>query len=1411
MNDARDRLARLSPEKRALLVRRLKERQRERPNLAPAWPTLTPDPENRHEPFPLTPLQQAYWIGRGPAFGMGQVATHSYMELEGQGLDLVRLESAWNALIDRHHMLRARFLPDGRQETLASVEAYVIDVDDLTADSDDHARTRLAEIRSRMSHAVLDPGRWPLFELRAALLRGGRVRLFLGVDALIVDAWSVGLIFDEWATLYENDAAELPALAITFRDYVLGLERVESGEAFQRAEAYWQARVSDLPPPPALPMARSPADLETTTFVRRTATLSPARWAKLQEKAGRAGMTVTAITLAAYADVLSIWSERPRFTLSVPQFNRHPLHDHVDRIVGEFASFSLLDVDNRGEAGFAERARRHQDQLWQDLDHAVFGGVPVLRELAKLTPGGAAPIMPIVFTSAPQGADGGGVGEALPETLWKVVYVNNQSSQVWLDNHLSERDGALVCDWDTVDDLFPDGMPEAMLGAFIRHLERLADDAAWWDRSWVEAASELLPPAHLAVHDVAGGAEMPIPDERIQDTFYRRVEESPEALAVATSGERFTYRELAQEIDHCAGELQAAGVGAGCRVGIVMDKGWEQVVAAYACLEIGAAYVPFDAGDPPARRARLLDRAGAAAILIQPWLEAIDGWPEGTPRLGVRRAATDAGAGEATGPRREAPSTGSYDVAFVLFTSGSTGEPKAVQIDHRGVVNALLATQREFELSPADRVLGLTALHHDLSVFDTFGVLGAGGTLVVPDSTGRRDPAHWVELMRRESVTVWNSVPAMMTMLLAYADEGRSEIPSTLRLGFLGGDWIPVTLPGRLRRHLPEVELVSVGGPTETTLWNIWHRIGDPDPEAPSIPYGKPIANTRYHVLAPEGAERPLDVPGELWVSGPGVTRGYLDDDQATVAKRGVHPRTGETMWSTGDLGRRLHDGSIEFVGRADFQVQLRGHRVELGEIEAHVTRFEGVEQAVVAAVEDPRGGLQLVTYVVWGSEPAPDELTRHLASRLPAHMVPTSTVTLDALPLTRNGKVDRNALPAPATGTEATGVTGAGEVEGSAQPESSVEGSVIELIEEVLGTRVAADANLLEYGANSIDMVRIGNRLEDRFGSRPPIDEIFRLQTARALAAYYDRVEAVEAQSAPTDTSDPIAARLASYRVALSPEEREAFKAKQLGVRSDLDGFERVELALPMGEDELAAALWERRTHRRFGLRPVTGDSFGGFLAGLAQRTVQGGSKRLYGSPGGLYPTQIYLHLKPGRVEGVEGGRTTTTPSSTISCSSLPGPRSAATSTFRSSIRPCTMKRRSPSSSWSNWMRSGHPTGGVRSTSRRSKRGSSRPRSRSGRLAGGSVSARSAISSSMRSVTCSNSTTATSFCTRWWPGPASAIIRSPARSPEAPKETCVTGFWNASRVCHRKKCRGCSGRVSVPTARIRSRDHRFA
>jgi yersiniabactin nonribosomal peptide synthetase len=1083
-----------------LLDRRRADLDPERP--FEGLPAIVPAPaDERYDPFPLTDQQQAYCLGRTDAFASGGVSAHLYQEYEGVGVDLDRLTAAWLRVVDRHDMLRAVVSPDElTQRVLPHVPPYRIAVNDLRGHGADPVDEGLARVRARLSHEVRPADRWPLFTIEAVLLDGDRTRVCVSVDALLADFISLRVLLDDLGLFYRDPHARPDPVPLSYRDYVLATTGLVGSGLHERSRAYWWSRLDTLPPAPELPRLRRVVDDGVPRFTRRAAMLEATAWTRLKEQASATNLTSSGILLACYAEILAAWSASSRFTVNVPSQNRLPVHPDIDSVVGEFASFTLLEVDHAGADPFAVRARRIQERLWQDLEHQYVSGVEVLRELRRRRGGVDQALMPVVLTSTTAIP----VAEhTLLDGLLRPVFSVSQTPQVWMDLVIEERAGDLCLHWDTVDGRFPDGLVDDMFVAFTDLLRLLAGEPAAWERADVLP----LPARQARTRRAVAGRSKAIPDEPAHAALVRRARAYPNDPAVFATDGTLTHGELLARAEAIARVLAEHGARPGRLVGVVVEPGIAQVIAPFAVLLTGAAYLPIDAGLPVERLHHVLDRGDVDVVVTAARLDATLSWPE---RVRVRVCADRVQ--PAAPPLPAECVAGPDDLAYVLFTSGSTGLPKGVMIEHRGLVNALTETNERFGVGPGDRCLALTAAHHDMSVFDLFGALGAGAAIVLPDPRERRDAAHWVDLMTRHRVTVWNSVPAMLEMLLDHLGEhavGHDALRE-LRLAFLGGDWIPGALASWLATAAPNARLVSVGGPTETTLWNIWYPVTDIDPQWPNVPYGRAIANTTYRVLDAQARDRPEWVTGEMYCAGPGVARGYWRDPERTAAVFGPHPVTGERLYRTGDLGRFRPDGTIEFMGRADFQVKIRGQRIELGEVEAALRAAPGVRAAVAAGVPYPdRPGYRaLAAYAV--VEPGTDaaELRAHLGRSLPAHMVPATVTILPVLPLTANGKVDRRALPRPDAGQA--------ELAETDRPTDDLLVLLCELWAQVLGLeQVGPRENFFVLGGDSILATRIVARLRETFpDSEPNLRMLFTGSTVVALA---DALEATESRSGST------------------------------------------------------------------------------------------------------------------------------------------------------------------------------------------------------------------------------------------------------------------------------------------------------
>ena len=902
-------------------------------------PTLVPDPASRHEPFPLTDVQTAYLIGRGSAYDFGGVACHAYVELAFDDLDPARLRRAWNDLVARHDMLRVVVSPEGHQQVLPQAPGDSLTVTEIgDADLDLHA----ARTRERMRDLVPDPSTWPLVRLH--LTRGETgARLHLSVDLLAVDYSGVRLLLDELAARYEDPDHPLPALEATFRDYVIARRSLREGPRYLRDRAYWAERVDELPPAPEPPLAENATDT-SGRFTRLSTTLAPRLWDALRERAAEHGLSPSAVALAAYAEVLSLWSRRPDFTLNLPVSQRLPLHPDTDRLVGDFTSLSLLAVHADDGETFVERARTRQARLAEDLEHGLYTGNEVLAELSRRQENTV--LMPVVFTGALSAET-----EAHTKTKAKTptgswadreVHGLSQTPQVWLDCQVSRVGDSLGVRWDVREGVLPSGTVPDAFGAYTELLTRLA----LHDETWAEKFPVALPEHQERVRARVNATDAPVPDALLHERPLAAALRDPGAPAVISVDGTLSHGDLWSRVWGVVGALRARGCAPGDRIAIVMDKGAEQVVAAYAALVLGAVYVPVDTTQPTARREAILRDAAVKHVLTQSWLGRTDEQDEHVRTIEVDTVPAEA-APTRVPPRPVSPD----DPAYVIYTSGSTGTPKGVMISHRSALNTITDVNGRFGITDQDRVLGLAALGFDLSVYDLFGPLAEGGAVVLPAPGRRGDPSHWAELATEHGVTLWNSVPAQMGMLVDYLTTASAAAPTSLRLAMLSGDWIPLTLPERVRAHLPEVAMFSLGGATEASIWSIHHPIGELDPTWPSVPYGRPLANQTFHVLDEHMRDRPDWVPGELHIGGAGVAMGYLGDEARTAERFVTRPDTGERLYRTGDLGRYRPGGDIEFLGREDDQVKIRGHRVELAEIESALLSHPAVHAAAVLAV----------------------------------------------------------------------------------------------------------------------------------------------------------------------------------------------------------------------------------------------------------------------------------------------------------------------------------------------------------------------------------------------------------------------------------------------------------------------------
>lgn len=1121
---------------------------------------------------PLTELQAAYLFGRRSDVAMGGVPTHGYAEIDLPNLDRAALQRALELVTARHDALRLRFFDD-RQELASSTDTVIVEHDwrDLSQVA---TAVRLTELRRQMVGSPLPADRAPLVRLavsRCYTADGAELdRLHVVFDALIVDAASSRILAGELLAAYRGETLPPAPPPGRFLGYVHGLADLEASSDFEAARRYWMDRLPSLPDGPELPLAVDVATLSGASFRRTTAQIGAEAWQRFRERAAAAGVTPTSALLAAYAQVVAHYARRASFCVNVTS-SRRPGAVEDAGVLGNFTSLLLVEVDGGAGKSVAEQLRTVHGQLWRDLGAASFSGVRVMREIART---GRPPAMPVVFTSA--------LGDAREADLPEPSYGVTRSSQVVLNHGVSERDGGLLLRWDVVAEAFRPGVAEEMLELLRQTLCELAD------RDWASTRFDRLVGETAAAFDAEHNrTEGPRPTQTMHQAIFetaRRVPESPALVGPCVPNQAMSYAELLERaggvtswLRGLPGRARAGADGQVDRVVLLMKKGWEQAVAVVGVLGARCAYVPVDPSQPVARIREIFEQIQPAAVLTQ--ARFLDhGALEGLPHQAVDHMARIADVDFDNGSLE--------DLAYVIFTSGSTGRPKGVAIDHRGAANTVLDINERYQVTAADRTLAISSLSFDLSVYDLMGFLSIGGAVVVPDAERERDAEHLARCVATYGVTLWNSVPAFLEMVVEQTAE-EPQLLASIRLAMLSGDWIPLRLVERTRLLQPQIVMMSLGGATEASVWSNDFPIGAIEADWKSVPYGRPLRNQTMHVLDPAGNPRPAWAVGELHIGGIGVALGYYGDAQRTAERFIEHPTLGR-LYRTGDLGRRWRDGVLELLGRDDLQVKIRGFRIELGEIEAAMRGAPNVREAVCAVRTAPGGrGGQLFGYVIPESG-ALDEaaVLAHVAAKVPEYMVPSRLISLEALPLSSNGKVDRRRLPEPSAEVATAGKA----------PETANERALASIWCEVLRVpTVVTSDEFLALGGDSIRAVQVVSRAR-RLGLSL---EVRALLERTSLAELAERAGA--AKEAPAVLAIPD-----GDRAPLAPIQR-WFMQQEFAAQDHWNQSVAADLTEPVDAAALEGALRNLEA-RHHGLRlrfEKRGESWQQYVAPVGERSV--------------------------------------------------------------------------------------------------------------------------------------------------------------------------------------------------------------
>lgn len=1122
------------------------------------------DPSNANQPFPLTDIQAAYLLGRRDIFDYGGVGCHGYLEFREQNrIDVSRLELAWRRLIDRHPMLRATFSADGTQRVLESVPAFKVEL----TEADEGFENEVQAQRRAMSHKVYDGASWPLFGVSITQGKEQSV-LHISFDLLVADYVSFGLLLDELAIFYDNTDAVLEPIGVSFRDYIFTIgeikEKANNKERYEADRKWWLERVSNFPLMPELPLAFAERG-DKREFKRCNINIDASDWNSIKRYSIDNSITASTALLAVYCEVIAKWSRTERFTIALPLFDRQPLHAKINQVVGDFTSLTLFAVDHSENQTFLHRAREYQNQLWSDLDHRAVSGVEVGREIARHH-GHSNTLFPIVFTST-VGQGAGSVGVPSRWAFNNADYGITQTPQVWLDCQVFEVDSGLSINLDYRSGVFQAGVVEAIAEA----IEGLLRDLAKNEAHWRSEDSVRIPEQQHERRKKANATKVNRKAQLLHEKVIHTCLAKPTDIALIKGNQTCSFGELYQRAQSVAWILrQEFKVKNNDLIAVVLPKSFDQIAAVLGVLMAGAAYVPIDSYQPVDRRSIILEDA-SIRLAITDTSRLAQSWPSFVQTLDIntiRDLTVPSGFLHTLSPVEAS------DVAYAIYTGGSTGTPKGVVISHQAAENTIDDMCDRLSIQSTDIALGLSHLGFDLSVFDIFAVLGCGGTLVIPEPDRLCDPSHWFDLVQNHRVTLWNSVPAQMQMLVDYATTNHQGSSLSLRYILMSGDWIPIDLPDHIRT-ISSAKQLSLGGATEAAIWSIAHPIESVDMSKPSIPYGRAMRNQEIYVLDRSFCECPDWVPGMIYIGGIGLADGYLADDKKTKESFFIHPYTGVRLYRTGDVGRYNDQGEVELLGREDLQIKIRGHRIELNEIESVALSLPVIGAAVAVVLgQAPNQYLALVVEradkrSVDKFNPAPifDELKR----RLPSYMIPSLISEVEKLPLTRNNKVDRFGIVKLLEEQNADRAFRAEEQ--IDLPRNEIEAIVTEVFAQTLGLPfVGVSDDFMDLGGNSLLAARAVTEIKVRLKNEnfPAFDEMLAaLLSQRSVSKFLAAVEQPEssAQQQPFVSSHLYGNPSADVIVSLSLTIEEHEDIRQMLQAFD-DKAELVNLGLSNAEE---------------------------------------------------------------------------------------------------------------------------------------------------------------------------------------------------------------------------------------------------
>lgn len=1065
--------------------------------------------ESLPSPIPKAEEQDYYPLSaaQGRLFVLNQldcgIAYNISIEMNiGAEIDRSKMEYAFRELIKRHESLRTCFkiIDNIPMQCIAPQLDFRIDYAEIS--EEELEKCKQSFIRP------FDLSRLPLIRVLLVKLPAGNT-LILDIHHIVADGISIGILIKEFEKLY-NGEPPAPPPQIQYKDYTVWHQTQQRSERIKKQEQYWLDRYQNGVSLLSLPFDFQRPNIQSFEGNTFSFQIDSGLASRLRASALEYGISLYMMLFAAFNVLLHKYTGQDDIIIGSPIADR----PHIDLfdVVGMFVN--MMPILNHPSSGkiFEEFLLEIKENALKAYENQDCQFEVLVDQLGLKGTYDSNPLFNVVFVLQNIDLD----DFQMDGTAVRPKQIKNRISKFDLMLEATETDSRIDCVLEYSTRLFK----KSTIIRLSKHYRNILEAILKNPRAKISEIDILSPQERKQLLEDFNATGAPYSRNRlIHQLFEENARRMPDQTAVFVDEKSLSYRQLNECANQLAHALRANGVGRGTIVAIFMDRTVNMVIATLSVLKAGGIYVPIEEHLPEKRIVTILNSLGIAHIILhgerqQQALAAL------SPKLtALNRIYCSGFSLEGHEPRPILPDLSSFpiqvifpedidqcpaidpeplatpqDIAYIIFTSGSTGVPKGVAVTHRPVVNLIEWVNRTFEVGSSDRLLFVTSLSFDLSVYDIFGILAAGGSIRPARQDELKEPSKLLRILTHEGITFWDSAPAALQQLAPLMEGIRPGPGNMLRLVFLSGDWIPVNMPDEVRKCFTNARVISLGGATEAAIWSNYYPIDKVDPSWRSIPYGRPIQNAKYYILDKQLQPCPIGVAGDLYIGGECLASGYINDEQLTAQKFIPNPFVpGQTMYYTADTARFFEDGNIEFLGRKDNQVKVRGFRIELGEIESVLLRYEGIEKAVVVLKETGPDQKYLCGYYVSNQRIEPSLIRDFLYKELPEYMIPSFLAQLEDIPVTPNGKVDRKGLPDIAAKAD----------EVYYPPADEKEKQVATIWENVFKRKpISVRSNFFNIGGHSLLAVQLINSINKNMGCDLPVASLFQAPTIERITA---------------------------------------------------------------------------------------------------------------------------------------------------------------------------------------------------------------------------------------------------------------------------------------------------------------------